>query len=278
MNFEKIIDNLCALGLSRNEAKIYAFMIKYGDWVSPEEISRACDIHVQDVYKILSLLEKKGLIVRAQSKPTKIMAISPEIGLKQLLSSMEHQLYEEIKIMKKSYEEIKNDLPKFSFFESFRRSKNAKVLVLKGDKICLSFTEQLIKGLKNELIIMVSEKGPVEWPIFMLDKVRGIRRRNLKVYILLLHGSKGGKSLDVFKELFVNNKLNSRLEVKVLNLDKNIAYAVYDSRIACFPLMSLEGGIRVLATNAPELIEIALEQFRMFWSHPMARTLLSNFE
>jgi len=146
MNFEKIIDNLCALGLSRNEAKIYAFIIKYGDWVSPEEVSKACDMHVQDVYKVLLSLERKGLVARAQSKPTKIMAISPEIGLKQLLSSMKHQLYEEIKIMKKSYQEIKSDLPKFSFFKSLRKSKNAKVLVLKGDKICASFTEQLIRG------------------------------------------------------------------------------------------------------------------------------------
>ncbi|MEM2342233.1 MAG: hypothetical protein QXX94_07250 [Candidatus Bathyarchaeia archaeon] len=124
----------------------------------------------------------------------------------------------------------------------------------------------------------MSEKSPVEWPIFMLDKVKDIRRRNLKVYILLLHGSKGGKNLDIFKELFVNDKLSLYFEVKVLNLDKNIAYAVYDSKIACFPLTSLEGGIRVLATNAPELIEIALEQFRMFWKHPMAKTLLSNFK
>ncbi|MEM1530428.1 MAG: helix-turn-helix domain-containing protein [Candidatus Bathyarchaeia archaeon] len=265
-------------GLSRNEAKIYAFIIKHGDWVRPEDVSKACDIHVQDVYKVLSSLEKKGLIVRAQSKPTKIMAISPEIGLKQFFSSTKHQLYEKIKIMKKSYEEIKSDLPKFSFFKSFRKRKNAKVLVLKGDKICASFTEQLIRGLKNELIIIVSEKSPVEWPIFMLDEVKDVRRRNLKIYVLLLYGSKGRKNIDIlFKELFVNNKLNPHLEVRVLNLDKNIAYAVYDSKIACFPLTSLEDGIRVLATNAPELIEIALEQFRMFWNHPMARILLSNF-
>lgn len=275
--FEDLINNLNALGLSKNEAKVYALLLKHGGWISLKEISRSCGIHVQDVYKIILSLEEKGLVIKTQPKPIKVSPIPPKIGLTQLLSSMKNNYHQKIKVAEEAYEQIERQLSKVSLSTTFTRDKKAKLLVLKGDKICMSFTQYLLKGLIDEVIIMVSYKIPLEWLFIILEEINNIRRAQLKMRILLLFDHKESKNFDFFEQIFINiKKINLDVKIMERECDKNVAFAVYDSKMVCIPLTTIEDEMIVLATEAPEIVDMAVLFFEKLWSHPATKFILSS--
>lgn len=81
-----LIEKLADFGLSTNEAKVYLSIIQNGTSTATD-ISAVTNIHREDIYKVLSKLEKKGLIMTKLGRPILISAVPLEDALNSLIST-----------------------------------------------------------------------------------------------------------------------------------------------------------------------------------------------
>ena len=87
---EKKITTLTHLGLTVNQAKAYLALVKLGS-ASAKDISEISNIAQQDIYRVMPLLEKLGLVEKLVASPNLFKANSPEQALSVLLKYREKE-------------------------------------------------------------------------------------------------------------------------------------------------------------------------------------------
>jgi sugar-specific transcriptional regulator TrmB len=80
---EDLVSKLTRFGFTINQAKVYLSIIQNGP-VTVGEIAKISQLHRQDIYKMILILEKKGLIIKTIDKPVLISAVPTEKALKSL--------------------------------------------------------------------------------------------------------------------------------------------------------------------------------------------------
>jgi len=97
-DFKRICKSLINFGLSKNEARVFIYLAKYGEQKA-HRISRALSLHRTETYKILKRLEEKGLAYRILDKPIKFAVIPISKALENLVQEEKQriQLLEEEK-------------------------------------------------------------------------------------------------------------------------------------------------------------------------------------
>lgn len=89
--FSRLIFELSAYGLTRNQARIYIFLLTTG--VTPaRRISRLLGLHRVEVYRKLRELEELGLVELHLSSPKRYSATGPKEALSTLLRYQEQRL------------------------------------------------------------------------------------------------------------------------------------------------------------------------------------------
>ena len=90
MDTDKDIETLLRLGLSKNEARVYLALVKFGSQ-SAQEIAKTTNIARQDIYRIAPKLLKKGLIERTITTPTEYKATALKQALRTLLKQRNNE-------------------------------------------------------------------------------------------------------------------------------------------------------------------------------------------
>jgi sugar-specific transcriptional regulator TrmB len=93
METEKQIEYLVRLGLTPNCSKVYLSLIQSGP-ASVKEISKDTGIAIQDVYRLVPILEAAGFVERIIDLPLKFEAISMEKTIDYLLKKNEEKQQE----------------------------------------------------------------------------------------------------------------------------------------------------------------------------------------
>ena len=90
MSTDNDIGTLIHLGLSKNEARVYLTLIKFGSQTA-QEITKTTNIARQDIYRIAPKLLKKGLIEKTITTPTKYKATALKQALRALLKQRNNE-------------------------------------------------------------------------------------------------------------------------------------------------------------------------------------------
>lgn len=83
---EQTAKELAAFGLTKTQAKTYVTLLALGV-ASASEIAATSKIRREEVYRMLPLLEKRGLVLRVLKSPRKFTPIEPEMAIQRLVKT-----------------------------------------------------------------------------------------------------------------------------------------------------------------------------------------------
>ena len=142
---EKIESTLRDLGLSTKEAQVFIFLGKRGPLTSGE-ITKQLKMNRGQVFRLLSKLQKKGLIEATLEYPKRYVVVSFENVIESFIKSKreEAELIEEIK------DELVSDWNKISQIEL--ESSLEKFSVIEGKKKIFSKIAQMVRDTEEEFL------------------------------------------------------------------------------------------------------------------------------
>jgi sugar-specific transcriptional regulator TrmB len=154
IELEKICNELLKFGLTKNQAKVFIFLGKYGSKTSPE-VCKALKLPRTETYSVLNDLLNLGIISSEFHHPTKYSALPMDKAILTMVNAAQENVN---KLAKKEIELAKlwNKIP--SFDSSYNDAKLEKFQMLQGIPRIHNKLKEMIKEAKNEIKIICTEK------------------------------------------------------------------------------------------------------------------------
>jgi sugar-specific transcriptional regulator TrmB len=152
--FKEFCSSFSRFGLSKNEAKVYVYLAKFGEQKA-HKVSRSLSLHRTETYKILRRLEEKGLVIRILEKPIKFAAVPVDKALENLIQEKKQRVMrlEEVK------QKILGSWNVFSFTTKDSETYDEFIQVLKGRNQIHIKVNEIIGDSKDEVLIAASDEN-----------------------------------------------------------------------------------------------------------------------
>ncbi len=154
IELEKISNELLNFGLTKNQAKVFIYLGKYGSKTSPE-VCKALKLPRTETYNVLNDLLNLGIVSSEFHHPTKYSALP----MNQAILTLVREAQENVnKLAKKELEVAKlwNKVP--SFDSTTREGKLEKFQMLQGIPRIQNRMKDMIKNAESKIKIICSEK------------------------------------------------------------------------------------------------------------------------
>ena len=198
---------LRALGLSKNEAKVYIYLARSGERKA-SEISGALSLHRTETYRILRDLEKRGLISSVFEKPLKFIATPFERALDVLIEAKKLKL----NLLERKRERLIHiwlSLPKI---EGDTERKEV-FQILEGEEQVGLKANEIVSRAQREMLIFVMEDDIVKlYHTGFLDSLKISAKRDVNIKFMANCSQKARFFLDKIrleniKYLYLNDEV-----------------------------------------------------------------------
>ncbi len=154
IELEKICDELIKFGLTKNQAKVFIYLGKYGSKTSPD-VCKALKLPRTETYNVLNDLLNLGIISSEFHHPTKYSALPMNKAILIMIDDAQENVN---KLSKKELEVTKlwNHVPLFD--SSSDDGKLEKFQMLQGVPRINNKMKEMIKDAKEEIKIICTEK------------------------------------------------------------------------------------------------------------------------
>ena len=154
IDLEKICNELLNFGLTKNQAKVFIYLGKYGAKTSPE-VCKALKLPRTETYNVLNDLLNLGIVSSEFNHPTKYSALPMNQAILTLVQEAQENVN---KLAKKELDVAKlwNKIP--SFDSSSSEGKLEKFQMLQGVQRIQTKMKDMIKSAENKIKIICSEK------------------------------------------------------------------------------------------------------------------------
>ncbi len=262
---DELVKELCELGLTSKQAKIYLSVVTSGT-SNVAIISEKTAIHKQDVYKILPKLEKMGLLAKTIVKPSRVEAIPIETALGNLVEMQKQKI--------KGYEETASTI-----LAALRNKKSSlaqiaeeRIMILPKDsnaqknKVGLAF-----KNARKAYDLYITEKICARGVPYLIEEYfREFVRHGVEVRILVKTENE-----DIIVNLLRKTKWPPiNLTVKAVGENAQSYFGIVDDE-AWIPLDQY-GWAAELVTKNKSVVSICRELFERVWNDPETRTLFEH--
>jgi len=275
------MEKLAEFGFSPNQAKVYS-AIACSKCTTVSQISKATNIHTQDIYKILLALEKKGLILRTLNRPIKIDAIPLKEALKLMLELEKEKSNERLKSLNSTLTEIEQIFDKaakeapYTMTNATIDTQDAKIFVLETQDLESARVkiEMTFDNMKTEYDLVV----PVHHVHRKHDDayLKEIAQRGLKIRVLIILGNDKDKYRFI-EALKQDIPCTDNCELRTLEIEEKLHFAIIDSREAWFRLASVDENpesTSVLVTDSKGMVTLAKHEFETLWNDARTKVLL----
>lgn len=255
-NFESICGSFIKFGLSKNEARIYVYLAKFGGQKA-QNVSRALGLHRTETYKILRKLEEKGLVCRMLEKPIKFAAVQIDKALENLVQVNKLRILR----LEEEKDRIMGKWSTLSVPTQDAEMPEESIQMLKGRHQINIKINEIVQNAEDEVSMAVSDETLLK--IFYSSALDGA-------------ASKSGKKI----RLITNSSLRSHYIIKKLKLSRDEysfigftglpGFIVTNRNLLLFlndegtDANSEKNGQRALWTNQKDLIKVLKASFFNF--------------
>ena len=256
MSNDENTDLLLSLGLSINQAKVYLAILKL-EKTTVGKLADFSKVRREDVYRILPILEKMGLIERLLGKPSEVRATPISDALTLLVSEEENRFDKRLSGMRNSVQRLslkdwKQPLP----------GEESIYLLIAEKKAILAKTSQLIRNSRKEVAV-IADKGRIMPVVSQFsDECKQALRKGAHVRLLF----EGDKPDILLKEKVTRLIDGSSVQVRFFREPLN-HFIMSDDKEALITT-SKETGIGEspsLWTNNSNLIGVLRNSFESDW-------------
>jgi sugar-specific transcriptional regulator TrmB len=257
---EDIVSKLTRFGFTINQAKVYLSIIQ-NESVTVGEIAKISQLHRQDIYKMIPILEKKGLIIKTIDKPVLITAVPIQKALNHLLDEEKEKISKKVSQLELNLKEINNEVSNYPHKEKTNEAELLFQLTTDEqikNRADLTF-ENAIKSydlhINMDLINSISKILTVRFQ--QLNKNVNIR--------MIIENTDKKEVNKVIQTLSIKNR---NFELKLKKPSDTISYYVVDGNELWITLKKKteSGNPGVLWTNDRNLIKFFQENFEKNWN------------
>lgn len=180
--FKEFCGSFSRFGLSKNEAKVYVYLAKFGEQKA-HKVSRSLSLHRTETYKILKRLEEKGLVLRILDKPIKFAAVPVDKALENLIQEKKQRvmhLEEEKQKILSSWDVFTVPTKDSEIYDEF-------IQVLKGRNQIHIKVNEIIENAKDEILIAASDENLLQ--MFYSGALDDLAEKSSKIEIRLITDS-----------------------------------------------------------------------------------------
>ena len=241
-DFKEVCKALINFGLSKNEARVFTYLAKYGEQKA-HKISKALSLHRTETYKILKRLEERGLAYRILDKPIKFAAVPIDKALENLVQ-------EERQRIKRLEEEKRKIIERWNSITVPVEEEEALgefIQVLRGrNQICIKAGE-IIENAEDEILIVASNENLLQ--LFYSGVMDDLSERAKKVKVRLVTDSS-------LRSTYIIKKLGLKKNSIFIDVEHMPSFILSEKRLLLF-LESENGreGKRALWTNQKDIID-----------------------
>jgi sugar-specific transcriptional regulator TrmB len=256
MPIDENTELLLGLGLALNQAKVYLAILKL-EKTTVGQVASFSKVRREDVYRILSSLEKMGLIERLLGKPTEIKATRISDALSLLVAEEKGKADERLVgmsgiVQKLTLKEWTQELPK---------EENIYILIAEKKSV-FAKTSELIGNSRKE-VALIADKGRIMPVLFQFSDEYKLAIKKGAVVRLIFEGEKPDVLLkEKVKKLIGSNSVHIKFHVEPLN-----HFIMSDDKEALITTSkhSALGGSPSLWTNNSNLIGVLRTGFESDW-------------
>lgn len=252
---------LSLLGLTNSQAKIYLTIVNLG-LASGKTIWKCSGVARQDIYRVLSELQEKGLVEKTIAKPTEFKATPIQEGLEILLTRKIVELKEIEKKTKELEERIRSDPSTTKSQEEDTQfylvpSKEAS---LRKRKKCIAFAQKSID-------IATSWKRFLQITSTQIDDLLVANNRGVKLRWVVNKTEKEA-SPKIIQECIEKLSCEIRYNVPTSSELSEAALAVFDGRevlVVTDPNQPFFLDSGMLWSNNPPIASLMQHYFNLLW-------------
>ena len=241
------------MGLTHNEARLYVFLAKAGA-KKASDAAKILDIPRTETYKLLSSLQKKGLVSSTMHSPVRFVAVPLGDALNRLIG-MEKQRLTFFERRSKALLDIWSSIADNAV--TYEETDEEKFQILEGNDVVYRRIKDMVSSAEKEIVIMADQKHLVKlYHNEITDHFQSLRARGVDVRILTSFQS----NHEMLKEI-------KRCELRALAepcTNKN--YIIVDkSQLVLFIKDNSESAPSAICTNCNSLVQCNLCLFEELW-------------
>ena len=275
---EELAQELTDFGLSINQAKVYLSVAR-SKIATVDTISRETRLYRQDVYKIMPILEKKGLVVKIIDRPTKFESLPIEKAIDALISKERKTAEDRLSRLESISEKLKSKVVSWQK-ENQKTKVEPKFRLLVNDSEIRNVFDLSFENVKEELnLVTTPELAPYITRI-LNERIGLLAKKRIKTRIIVDNPS--GDFKKAKKIVQGLQSIDSKLFLLIKQLPGTFfpPYRVFDDKEAWI-MISKEtetGHPCFLWTNAPNVIKFYKESFEKAWNDPIAKVLYNPLD
>ena len=254
------IDALTSLGLTMLQATVYLTLVESGN-STIKDIAKTAGVARQDLYRITSELQKRGLVEQIITKPITYKAIPLKNGVNVLLDELQRKRIEAqteatelIKRYKNKEDTTKNE------------TEENQCLLVTGKNAVITKEKNMFDNAQKNIKIITSNKRFTQRLYFFADEPKNTTAEKLKMRVIM-DKDEPENYQDLIDEVLKSYKGKISFEAKYIPKPPPTVMAVIDKKeviIVASPNKALTES-PALWSNNPSLVEIAHGYFEMMW-------------
>jgi sugar-specific transcriptional regulator TrmB len=263
---EDLVSKLTRFGFTINQAKVYLSIIQ-NESVTVGEIAKISQLHRQDIYKMIPILEKKGLIIKTIDKPVLISVVPIQKALNHLLDEEKEKINRKVSQLELNLKEINDEVSNYPHKE---KTIEAQLLFqLTTDEQIKNRADLTFENAKKSYDLHINMDL-----INAISKILTVRfqQLNKNVHIRMIIENTNKKEVNkVIQTLSIKNR---HFELKLKKPSDTISYYVIDGNELWITLKKKteSGHPGVLWTNDRYMIKFFQENFENNWNSPKLTT------
>jgi len=266
---EELIKKICELGLTHKQAKIY-LAIATCKSCSVKQISERSEVHPQDIYKILPILENYGLVTRTMGKPIKVEAIPVTTALNNWLNIQEQKLKTQKEQVQEIIEAIQNKQ------EVSQNTLEQKLTILyEGTKIWENMLELVFRKTKKTYDAIIPEPLFLSnLPSFPSGIFKSLAEKHVTTKLLVEKTTHTDE--DLIKMITSTGLNHDNFIIKATRKNQQSYYAIIDDNEVWVVLKynkNKTSPVSVLVTDNEAIVIPYKNDFQRSWVDPEATIL-----
>ena len=180
--FKEFCSAFSRFGLSKNEAKVYVYLAKFGRQKA-SGVSKFLLGQRTETYRILRGLEEKGLVLRILEKPIRFQAVPVDKALENLIQERKNRIMR----LEEEKQKILGSWDVFYVTPKDSEVCDEFIQVLKGRNQILSKVNELIENASNDVIIAASDENLLQ--MFYSGALDNLTEKSNKIEVCLITDS-----------------------------------------------------------------------------------------
>jgi sugar-specific transcriptional regulator TrmB len=257
------VEQLFDFGLTVNQAKVYLTIVKCGP-TSASEISKATNLHREDIYKIFPKLQKMGLITKTLGKPATIQALPVDTALRHLVAIETQKAKDKISHLKNELKDLTIDLNRQ---QATGKIKEERWFVpLTTDAELANTVHSAFKKTKKEYDLVTTSELLRRMQEHLRENFRGLAKRGVITRIIVENPDDENSVKKIIKNL--TPKMGD-FEAKLIYKNTPVPYQIFDNEELWIGLKRLtESGLScALWTNTKNMVQFFKENFEQTWKN-----------